>query len=228
MKLHNIGLLTSAIVVCGMSSIAYAQEKLDDVGIVFRDGISLNQKIVEIVEYVGNCPGYYQESVAGWFQDEEVEAIKGRRVRITNEKFADISNKIPYTDRKYEKNGKSQKIGFDFGAKHRGSKFVLKPGDNQFSYMIYDGKYDKPNMKVIKKGTFSVEVEKNFKESQRDIQWRSAPRFVCLNLNGEVIENMTNEDFEKCKFKGSQKVGSCAGSTVYGEVKPLRKVKEDE
>ena len=98
-----------------MSSIAYAQEKLDDVGIVFRDGISLNQKIADIVKYVGSCPGYYEESVAGWFRDKEVEAVKGRRVRITNEKFADISNKIPYTDRKYEKNGKSQKIGFDFG-----------------------------------------------------------------------------------------------------------------
>ena len=227
MKLHNIGLLTSAIVVCGMSSIAYAQEKLDDVGIVFRDGISLNQKIVDIVEYVGSCPGYYRESVAGWFQDKEVPAAKARRVRITNEKFADITKKVPYTDRKYTKNGKSQKIGFDFGTKHRGSKFVVKPGNNEFSYMIYDGKYGKPDMQVIKKGTFSVEVNKDFKEYQRDIQWRSAPRFVCLNLNGEVIENMTEEDFDKCRFKGSQKVGSCAGSTVYGKVKPVRKVKED-
>ncbi|MCJ8280852.1 MAG: hypothetical protein MJK14_13440 [Rivularia sp. ALOHA_DT_140] len=228
MKLHNIGLLTSAIVVCGMSSIAYAQDKLNDVGIVFRDGISLNQKIADIVKYVGSCPGYYEESVAGWFRDKEVEAVKGRRVRITNEKFADISNKIPYTDRKYEKNGKSQKIGFDFGSKHRGSKFVVKPGDNQFSYMIYDGKYDKPGMKVIKKGTFSVDVKTDYTERQRNISWNNAPRFVCLNLNGQVIQNMTKEDFEKCKFRGSQRVGSCAGRTVYGEVKPLRKVKDDE
>lgn len=227
MKLHNIGLLTSAIVVCGMSSIAYAQEKLDNVGIVFRDGISLNQKIVDIVDYVGSCPGYYKESVAGWFRDKEVEAVKGRRVRITNETFTDIANKIPYTDRKYIKNGKSQKIGFDFGSKHRGSKFVVKPGNNSFSYMIYDGKYGKPNMQVIKKGTFSIEVKKNYKEYQRNIKWRNTPRFVCLNLNGEVIQNTTQEDFDKCKFKGSQKVGSCAGSTVYGKVKPLRKVKDE-
>jgi hypothetical protein len=210
-----------------MSSIAYAQEKLDDVGIVFRNGISLNQKIVSMIDYVGTCPGFYQESVAGWFRDKEVEAVEGRRVRIENETFTDIANKIPYTDREYEKNDKSQKIGFDFGTKHRGSKFVVKPGNNEFSYTIYDGKYDKPNMQVIKKGTFSIKIKKNFKERRRDIQWRSAPRFVCLNLNGEVMQNITEEDFDNCKFKGSQKVGTCAGSTVYGKVKPVRKIKDE-
>ncbi|MGB3637361.1 MAG: hypothetical protein WBA39_07255 [Rivularia sp. (in: cyanobacteria)] len=226
MKLQNICLLTTTIVVCGMSSIAYAQEKLDDVGIVFKKGISLNQKIVDMVDYVGSCPGHYKEKVSGWFQDKEVEAVEGRRVRITNETFTDITNKIPYTDRKYTKRGKSQKIGFDFGSKHRGSKFVLKPGNNEFSYLIYDGRYGEPNMQIVKKGSFSVEVKKNFKKRKRDIQWRSTPRFVCLNLNGEVMENITEQNFDKCKFKGSQKVGICAGKTVYGRIKPISKIED--
>lgn len=228
MKIQNVCLLTSTILLCGMASISYAQEELENVGIVFNNGIRLNKTVVNVIKYVGTCPGFEREKIVGWFQDKEVSTEKKRRVRITNEKFKDISKKIPYTDRKYKKNGRSQKIGFDFGASHKGSKFVVKPGVNQFNYLIYDGKYGKPNMQIIKRGSFSVEVEPNYKEYQRDIKWRSTPRFVCLNLDGEVMQETTQEDFDKCKFRGSQKVGSCDGATVYGKVKPLRKVKDFE
>lgn len=228
MKLQNICLFTSTILVCGMTSISYAQEKLGNVGIVFNDGIRLNKTVVDVIEYVGTCPGSTRERIVGWFRDKEVSTQKKRRVRITNEKFADISNKIPYTDRKYKKNGRSQKIGFDFGTNHRGSRFVVKPGVNQFNYVIYDGKYGKSNMQIIKRGSFSVEVNPNYKKYQRDIQWRNTPRFVCLNLDGEVMQEITQEDFDKCKFRGSQKVGSCNGATIYGKVKPLRKTKDFE
>ncbi len=226
MKIQNIFLLTSTIFVCGMTSISHAQEKLENAGIVFKNGISLNKAIFNVIEYVGTCPGLKTKNPVGWFQDKEISTEKKRRVRITNEEFEDIDREIPYTDRKYKKNGRSQKIRFGFGASHRGRKLVVKPGVNKFNYLIYDGKYDKPNMQIIKRGSFSVEVKKNYNIYQRDIKWENKRRFVCLNKKGKVMYAIRQEDLNKCEFQGGwQKVGNCGGAYVYGEVKPLIKVK---
>ncbi len=218
MKLQNSCLLAGAIFVCGMTSISYAQEKLEDVGIVFNDGTNLNKKIVDVVKYVGTCPGWYSENVIGWFRHKEVPTKKGRRVRIVNEKFRNITNKVPYTDRKYTKNDSSQIIGFDFDTSHRGSKFVIKPGVNQFTYLIYDGKYGKSNMQTIKKGSFSVEVNSKVREYQRDIEWRSNLYFVCLNQKGEIVEE---ESLDNCQYPAAQELGSCNGEFVYGKIRYL-------
>ncbi len=218
MKLRNLFLLAGAIFLCDMTSISYAREKLADVGIVFNDGTSLNKKIVDVVKYVGTCPGWYRENIAGWFRDREVLTKKGRRVRIINEKFRDITNQVPYTDRKYTKNDTSQIIGFDFDTSHRGSKFVIKPGVNEFTYLIYDGKYGKSNMQLIKKGSFSVEVKPKIREYQRDIEWRSNLYFVCLNQKGETVEE---ESLDKCQYPAAQEVGSCNGETIYGKIRYL-------
>lgn len=223
MKLRNLFLLAGAIFLCDMTSVSYAREKLADVGIVFDDGSSLNKKIVDVVEYVGTCPGWYRENIVGWFRDREVPTKKGRRVRIINEKFKDITNKVPYTDRKYTKNDTSQIIGFDFDTSHRGSKFVIKPGVNQFTYLIYDGKYRKSNMQVIKKGSFSVEVKPKVREYQRDIEWRSNLYFVCLNQKGEIVEE---ESLDRCQYPAAQEVGSCNGETIYGKIRYLERYQQ--
>ena len=224
MKIQNIFLLTSTILVCGMTSISHAQEKLENSGIVFKNGISLNKVIFNVIEYVGTCPGLENKNPVGRFQDKEVSTEKKRRVRITNEEFKDIGREIPYTDRKYKKNGRSQKIRFGFGASHRGSKFAVKLGVNKFNYLIYDGKYDKPNMQIIKRGSFLVEVKKNYQAYHRDIRWTDKRRFVCLNKKGKVMYAIRQEDLKKCEFGGGwQRVGNCGGFTRYGEVKLIRK-----
>ena len=74
MKPQNICLLAGIIFVCGMTSISYAQEKIENAGIVFNDGKSLNKKIVDVVEYIGTCPGWYRENIVGWFRHKEVPA----------------------------------------------------------------------------------------------------------------------------------------------------------
>jgi len=220
MKLQNICLLAGVIFVCGTTSISYAQEKLEDAGIVFNDGKSLNKKIVDVVKYVGTCPGWYSESVDGWFRHQKVPAKKGRRVRIINEKFRDITNRVPYTDRKYKTNNYSQIIGFDFGDTHRGSKFVLKSGVNKLNYQIYDGKYGKSNMKTIETGSFVVEVNPEVREYKRDIEWEKNLYFVCVDSNGEIIQE---ESLDNCPHPAAQKLGTCNGEYVYGKIRYIKK-----
>ncbi|MDZ8053446.1 MAG: hypothetical protein RMX68_013935 [Aulosira sp. ZfuVER01] len=219
MKIKNLCLLASAIVVCSISS-THAQEQLRNVGIIFNGGVDLNKTIVDAIEFVGTCPGFRQEKIVGWFIDKEVPTAKDRRVRIVNEKLQDSSERVPYTDREYQQeNGKSEKIVFDFADSHKKTKFVIRPGLNEFSYVIYDGQYDKPNMQVIKKGSFSVEVNANIKKSQRDIEWNSTPRLFCLNGKGEEIEGQGVD--ENCKIPVAQRVGSCEGKTIFDHAIPV-------
>lgn len=220
MKPQNICLLAGIIFVCGMTSISYAQEKIENAGIVFNDGKSLNKKIVDVVEYIGTCPGWYRENIVGWFRHKEVPAKKGRRVRIINEKFKDITNRVPYTDRKYRKNDFSQAIRFDFGNTHRGSKFVLRPGVNKLYYQIYDGKYGKSNMKTVETGSFVIEVNSEVREYKRDIEWKKNLYFVCVDRDGDIIQE---ESLDKCPYPAAQEVGSCNGETVYGKIRYIKK-----
>ncbi|GEM_PF-3656576 len=218
MKQKKLCLLTTAIVstiaVCSITSISYAQEKLEDVGIQFNNG-TLNKKIVDVIKYVGSCPGRARESIVGRFVHSEVPTVKKRRVRIVNDTLKDTSEKVPYTDRKYKKKGRSQKIRFDFGTSHRKSKFVIQPGINKLSYSIYNGKYGKSNMELIKEGSFSVEVEENpnIKIIQRDLEWTT--KVVCVDQNGNA---QSWQSLDECKYAGSQRVGTCGGATVSSQV----------
>ena len=219
MKRKNFGLLVSAIAstvfVCGITSISYAEEKLEDVGIRFNNSTSLNQKIYSIIKYVGTCPGSNRESIVGRFVHNEVPTKNKRRVRIVNETFADKLQEIPYTDRKYQKKESSSKIRFGFGNNHRGSKFVIQPGTNKLSYQIYNGKYGKSNMEVVKEGSFSVNIEKNPTVTviPRDIEYKA--KVVCVDKNGNVE---AWKSLDQCKYTGSQKVGTCNGSTVSSQL----------
>ncbi|MEO1378296.1 MAG: hypothetical protein AAFW70_29305, partial [Cyanobacteria bacterium J06635_10] len=176
---------------------------------------TLNKKIVTVIKYVGSCPGRARESIIGRFVHNEVPTVKKRRVRIFNQTLENISEEVPYTDRKYKKNDISQKIRFDFGTNHRGSRFVIQPGINQLSYSIYNGKYGKSNMEVIKEGSFSVEVKKNpnIKIIQRDLQWKT--KVVCVDQNGNA---QSWQSLDRCKYAGSQRVGTCGGATVSSQV----------
>ncbi|MBV6626305.1 MAG: hypothetical protein KI793_25790 [Rivularia sp. (in: Bacteria)] len=215
MKHKNLCLLVSTIAstvfACGIASISYAEDKLEDVGIQFRNSDSLNKKIVKIIKYVGTCPGSGRESIIGRFVHNEVPTKKKRRVRIYNETLADASEEIPYTDRKYKKKNKSSKISFDFGSNHKESKFVIKPGTNKLSYQIYNGKYGKSNMEVVEEGNFLVNVEKSptVTEIQRDIEYKA--KVICVDKNGNAQPYKSLDD---CKYAGSQKVGTCNGATV--------------
>ena len=224
MKIKNSYLLTSmiaaAIFVCSITYIIYAQEKLKDVGIKFKNSTSLNNKIADIIMYIGTCPGNKRENIIGRFRNEEIPTLKGRRVRIFNETLRGIADKVPYTDHKYKKKGRSQKIRFDFGINHKKSKFIIKRGLNKLSYLIYDGKHGKSNMKAIKEGKFSIKVQENpnIKIYQRDIQWES--KAVCLDKYGNVKRG---ETLDKCKIVGTERVGSCEGKTVYRDLNSVYK-----
>lgn len=219
MKRKNLCLLVSAIAstifVCGIASTSYAEESLESVGINFRNSTSLNKKIADVIKYVGTCPGSARESIVGRFIDNEVPTKKKRRVRIINETLANTSQEVPYTDRKYKKKDRSSKIRFDFGTSHRRKKLVIRPGMNKFSYLIYNGKYGKSNMEVVKEGNFSVQVEENptIKVIQRDIKYSA--KVVCVDDNGNAQAYKSLED---CKYAGSQKVGTCNGATVYSQL----------
>ncbi|MEL7241757.1 MAG: hypothetical protein AAF063_07745 [Cyanobacteria bacterium J06643_5] len=220
MKRKNTYLLSSAIVstifVCGITSISKAQGRLENVGIIFRNGKSLNSQIVNVIKYVGTCPGMNKDSISGVFRHKELSSAKDRRVRITNDTLEDVSVNVPYTDRKYRKNNRSEKIRFDFGNNHRGSKFVIKPGQNKLSYTIYEGKFGRDNMQVIRKGSFSINVEENVIKSQRDIEWKNEPELVCIDKNGST--QIAGKTLDKCKKLGIRKVGNCAGRTVYDDL----------
>ena len=224
MKRKNLCLLasaiTSTIVVCSITSISYAKGKSGEAGIRFTNSSSLNRKVYNIIKYVGTCPGSERENIVGQFVHKKVPSGKNTRVRIINQTLKNTSDKVPYTDRKYHKKGRSQKIGFDFGNNHRGSKFVIKPGTNKFSYQIYNGKYGKPDMKIIKEGSFLVNVEKKPKpqEIPRQIKWNS--KIVCVDKDGNIQEW---KSLEKCRYAGSQKLGTCNGKTVSSELTDIWK-----
>ncbi|MEM6751835.1 MAG: hypothetical protein AAF630_02425 [Cyanobacteria bacterium P01_C01_bin.38] len=219
MKRKNLCLLVTAVAstifVCGITSISYAEDKLEDVGIRFRNSNSLNKKIVNIIRYVGTCPGSARESIIGRFVHNEVPTKKKRRVRIYNETLADTSKEVPYTDRKYKKKERSSKISFDFGTNHRGRRFVIKPGTNKLSYQIYNGKYGKSNMEVVKEGNFLVNVTKSPTVTiiQRDIEYKA--KIICVDENGNPQPYQSLDD---CKYAGSQKVGTCNGATVSSQL----------
>lgn len=79
----------------------------------------------------------------------------------------------------------------------------------------YNGKYGKSNMEVVKKGSFSVQIEKNpnIKIIQRDLQWKT--KVVCVDENGNV---QSWQSLNKCKYAGSQRVGTCNRTAVSSQI----------
>ena len=214
--------LTALVAATLARGAVYAQnypEKL--IGFGFEGG-GLNQVLVKATEYVGSCTGFQQKDIVAWFRDKEVPVAKDRRVRLTNLSLDGFSDKVPYSDREYEKKNKSEKIKFQFGDNHSKSRFIVRPGVNQFSYVIYEGDYDESNMEVIKEGEFSADFQRDIRQVTRDIQWRSTPRFGCLDVAGNFQPLNNINEIEKCPLPVSQKVGTCNRRTVYGEVKPVQ------
>ena len=199
----------------------YAQNNPDLMGFGFEGG-GLNQVLVKATEYVGSCTGFQQKDIVAWFRDKEVPVAKDRRVRLTNLSLDGFSDKVPYSDRKYEKKNKSEKIKFQFGDNHSKSRFIVRPGVNQFSYVIYEGDYDESDMEVIKEGEFSADFQRDIRQVTRDIQWRSTPRFGCLDAAGNFQQLTNIDEIKKCPLPVSQKVGTCNRRTVYGDVKPVQ------
>ncbi len=211
--------LASAAVLAGGA--VYAQNNPENlIGFGFKGG-RLNQVLVRATEYIGSCPGFQQNDIVAWFRDKEVPVAKDRRVRLTNLSLDGFSDKVPYSDREYEKKNKSEKIKFQFGDNHSKSRFIVRPGVNQFFYVIYEGDYDESDMEVIKEGEFSADFQRDIRQVDRDIQWRSTPRFGCLDAAGNFQQLTDINEIKKCPLPVSQKVGTCNSRTVYGDVKPV-------
>jgi hypothetical protein len=188
-------------------------------GLGFKNG-ALNRINVTATKYVGSCPGFEQDKIIGWFWDKGIPVVKGRRVRITNLSLEGFSAQVPYSDREYEENNKSEKIVFDFGDNHDTNKFIVHQGVNNFSYIIYDGDYESQDMHIIKEGQFTAEFERNILTEHRDIQWDSSPSLGCLD-SGTFKVVTDRDELQECRRPAYETVGRCDGRMVSRKIQPI-------
>lgn len=209
----------SAAISIGIVSVAYAQNATL-VGIAFENG-GLNKIVHRITRYVGSCSGSNEKNIVGRFRDQSVPTEDDYRVRLTNLSIPDLIDGSPYSDRKYKKDNKSEKIKFKLGDSHSKKKLVLTNGLNNISFVIYSGDFGKDEMTIIKEGEFQIDISQEIIEVPREISWNNAPRFGCLDQNGDFQQLTDIAEIKNCPLPVSQKIGSCEGRTEYGEIKAV-------
>lgn len=107
----------------------------------------------------GRITGMREETVAApaYFAADHGTA-PGLRVRIVNETLnTGLAATTPYTDREYDNSSTrlSEIILFAAGREHRGSVFVVAPGQtNRFGYVVYDDR----TRASVESGNFAVSV----------------------------------------------------------------------
>lgn len=134
-----LGLAIGAMGTVSLAAAAIAQPA---VGI--RQGSALNNLVIQITEYIGDCPEtvYAQPEVT--FVSPE-SPINDRRVRIYNRSV--VGREAAYTDREYEDGGDnpylrtygSESFRVTYADEHRNSALAMLSGSNDMIAIVYDG-----------------------------------------------------------------------------------------
>lgn len=94
-------------------------------------GQPINRIKVNLVEYVGDCPGWGSDRVGGLTFLANIKTAPYRRILITNQSTGG------YTDREYdERRTTSEPFDVASGQGHYGGFLTLAPGLNEFSYVV--------------------------------------------------------------------------------------------
>ena len=123
-----------------------------EIGFEILGSSTLNQVVIPVYQYVGECPGRKIGSARAMFTSSEIPPGRDMRVLVRNVSRGLAGDPFPYTDRKYDRGRSSESTDITFGSEHRGRYFVAVRGRNTYEYEIREGK------SVVERGSFTAEV----------------------------------------------------------------------
>jgi len=198
----------TALILNGTATNSRAQT--GETGLIFEGQSTPNQVPVTVTEYTGECPGTEESGdIKAWFVSNILPPQPRQRVRITNVTTGMNPNRLPYTDRAYDKGNSSEPILMQFGTEHGDSRFRVQRGLNEFEYQIRQGR------ETVEEGRFTALF---------DVQTRSQVRNSQL-VTQEVCAN-TNITLNRCGDRRTQNQWKCPdGQVIRQETFPQGPVK---
>ena len=164
-----------------LPGIAFAQYTTG-VGIESANSISISSLGISRTIYTGECPGIKQYPVTGYFVSDIHPPTPGSKVKLTNMSRGLSPDNPPFTLREYSRGRASQSFEIALGDKHRGSYFVVRPGQNMMQYEIMK------NGNITDHGTFTVNV--SVSDSQ---EYRGKERYEVTKYNTDGSKYQTYE-----------------------------------
>jgi hypothetical protein len=141
-----------------------------EIGVIFENknqpqvGDSPNTIFLIGTNFVGQCPALdAPEGDARFFSKTKMPADNLRLI-IKNVTFGFAGSEKPNTNREYYIGDTSEGFNVRFGDSHNGRYLAVKPGNNQFEYVIKD------RDTIVDSGDFSIVFDKKINTVQRDMQ----------------------------------------------------------
>ena len=144
---------------------------------------NLNQIVIPVDSYFGECPGRKVYPIKAMFTSTNTSTAPGRRVIVRNVSLGIYNDPLPYTDREYDSDRVSEITKISIGVKHRGRYFVVLEGLNTFEYEIKEGE------RVMERGSFTAMVKESVRYVQRNGVWEE--RKYCAS----------NVPLHECKYE---------------------------
>jgi len=164
----SLGMILSGLV----AGILCAENAQAESGLLVRSfssqPVEMNSaNIVETI-YTGMCPGLSRSTPEAWFQSSSIPTGDGQRVRLENVSPGMNPNKLPFTDRGYEKGPTSEHTWLGVSSEHRGRSFGVQAGVNNIDYKITKGD------QVVDSGSFqlNVQITQFYQPRNQECTWR--------------------------------------------------------
>ena len=161
---------TSSIIESKAEMIANLSEAtlgIESVGSSSLRILNLNRTV-----YIGECPGVRNKTTEGYFVDYETPVQEDYVVILQNFTRGLSPSNPPSVEKDYDSGRASDKIKFKISSKRNKVYLSMQPGKNIIKYQIID-ESDRKNKKVIKDGSFFLDVKFNDTVYRRDKEWSS-------------------------------------------------------
>jgi hypothetical protein len=167
-----------------------------DVGLLFEPKnmptVTNSSNTVVLIgkNYVGQCTGRADPEGTAWFFSKINKPTTNLRVIVRNITFGFAGAEKPHTNREYYSGDISEGFLVKFGNSHHGKYLAVRPGRNQFDYIIRNGE------KFIASGQFSLTIGQEMLTVERN----AVPvlETTCLSHEGDKCTNSITSTSYQC------------------------------